>query len=182
MDGTRLCPWFIILVLSPRIKEPHSARQEQRKKQRNIFDMNQLFEVNLVPSIFNFILFHHKASVMENVPYYSHSWLQDHSELVNISERQAEDVLPLNCFLQAGSLRNCSFYLWKSFPVLFLPLGCSELSLALPVLSSSEWFTFWIFLSCQSWESLDSILSFSDQDPSLRVYITGTLDHCFTLQ
>ena len=137
---------------------------------------------NLVPSIFNFILFHHKASVMENVPYYSHSWLQDHSELVNISERQAEDVLPLNCFLQAGSLRTCSFYLWKSFPVLFLPLGCSELSLALPVLSSSEWFTFWIFLSCQSWESLDSILSFSDQDPSLRVYITGTLDHCFTLQ
>lgn len=47
MDGTRLCPWFIILVLSPRIKEPHSARQEQRKKQRNIFDMKQLFEVNL---------------------------------------------------------------------------------------------------------------------------------------
>ena len=47
MDGTRLCPWFIILALSPRIKEPHSARLEQRKKQRNIVDMNQLFEVNL---------------------------------------------------------------------------------------------------------------------------------------
>lgn len=26
---------------------------------------------------------------------------------------------PLNCFLRAGSLRNCSLYLWKSFLVLF---------------------------------------------------------------
>lgn len=38
------------------------------------------------------------------------------------------------------------FYLWKSFPVLFLPLGSPGLSSALPVLSSSEWFTSCTFI------------------------------------
>lgn len=68
-----------------------------------------------------------------------------HSKLVNICWRQAEDVPSLNCFLQAGSLRSCSLYLWKSVPTGFLPL-------ASPVLCT--------FLSCQSWESLENILSF----------------------
>lgn len=79
MDGARLHLWFIILVLSPRIKEPHSGRLEQRKMQRNILDMNQLFEVNL-ESFFrvkkikerknnNLVIAHGKLSRIKNLIY-----------------------------------------------------------------------------------------------------------------
>lgn len=120
MDGTRLCPWFIILVLSPRIKEPHSGRLEQRKKQRNVFDMNQLFEVNLESFFWvlkkkhlkerknnNLVITHGKLSRIKNLIYWG--CRATHSRDGMVSQQLNRDIIS-----EMVSLLQRSFYplLW----------------------------------------------------------------------